>query len=272
MSDEMEKKQTGLNEEEIPETATDIQEGEVGEGETQNTQPETEEGRPEWLPSNFKSPEDLAKSYAELEKTYQRTQNELHQLKQSFEQFIQSAPLPNQPSQQQAEPELPDEAKIYLEDEGFKKALDYMVSQKIKPVIEQVLPIQQQTQGLMIEQMKNSLRAKHPDYDQIVTSSEFKNFLQTLPQNIVAIGETDVDTADWIIKRFKETKNMQTQNTENYINKGFAQPSKTSTKGGKGKVWKRSEIINMIKNDPAKYRRLQNEIIKAYREGRVIEG
>ena len=253
-------------------------EGDLEEQETQSTQTqedletqENEEERPEWLPPNFKKPEDLVKSYIELEKTYQRTQNELHQLKQNFEQFIQTVPLPSQPQQTQQEPELPDEAKVYLEDEGFKKALDYLVSQKIKPVVEQVLPIQQQTQGLMIEQMKNSLRAKHPDYDTIVNSDEFKSFLRTLPQGIVAIGDSDIDTADWIIREFKRSKNIQSQNNTETVNKGFTQPSKATTKG-RQKVWKRSEIIEMIKNDPAKYRRLQKEIIKAYQEGRVVEG
>lgn len=46
--------------------AAKFDKNQVGEGGTEETGPEAKEERPSWLPEQFKTPEDLAKSYAEL--------------------------------------------------------------------------------------------------------------------------------------------------------------------------------------------------------------
>ena len=54
----------------MSETIT-ITEAETGPEAPQEEAQDNQSERPEWLPEKFKTPEDLAKSYSELEKNYQ---------------------------------------------------------------------------------------------------------------------------------------------------------------------------------------------------------
>lgn len=60
--------------------------------EEQNLEAQQQDGnqqeRPEWLPDNFKTPEDLVKSYGELRAEFNQTKQSLHAQQDQLEQFI----------------------------------------------------------------------------------------------------------------------------------------------------------------------------------------
>lgn len=71
-----------------------FEESQVTEGATQTTQTtETTEERPGWLPEKFKSPEDLAKAYAELEKKISQPKTEAPAGGDEADKAVQAAGL-----------------------------------------------------------------------------------------------------------------------------------------------------------------------------------
>ena len=51
--------------------------------------PETNESRPEWLPEKFKSPEELAKAYGELETWRMKTKDRLEKKLKNLQKMIE---------------------------------------------------------------------------------------------------------------------------------------------------------------------------------------
>jgi hypothetical protein len=93
---------------------------------------------------------------------------------------------------------------------------------------------------------------------------------------VAADQQYDADAADELFTLWKERKTVaqQTANVEKQARKQTLKAANTGNARGTGegsrkKVYRRSDIIKLMKTDPERYQALSNEILQAYAEGRV---
>jgi hypothetical protein len=85
----------------------------------------------------------------------------------------------------------------------------------------------------------------------------------------------DYDAADELFTLWKErqTTVQQTAAVEKQERKQAVKSASTGNARGSGeqskKIYRRSDIIKLMKTDPDRYQALSNEIMQAYAEGRV---
>jgi hypothetical protein len=125
-----------------------------------------------------------------------------------------------------------------------------------------------------------SLQAKHPDMKEVLGNPNFVDWVQGSPvrQELFQRADKNYDfnCADELISLFKERNQvaqeaLQTETTARQQQVKAAQTggsSGTNTAGAK-RVYRRADIIKLMKNDPDRYEALSPEIMEAYRTGRV---
>jgi hypothetical protein len=93
---------------------------------------------------------------------------------------------------------------------------------------------------------------------------------------VQADQQYDSDAADELFSLWKERKTVaqQTVNVEKQARKQSLKAANTgnargSAEGSRKKVYRRADIIKLMKNDPDRYQALSEEIMAAYAEGRV---
>jgi hypothetical protein len=93
---------------------------------------------------------------------------------------------------------------------------------------------------------------------------------------VAADQQYDADSADELFSLWKERKTVaqQTANVEKQARKQSLKAANTgnargSAEGSRKKVYRRADIIKLMKNDPDRYQALSEEIMAAYAEGRV---
>jgi len=201
---------------------------------TEGEQPRDEQGRfvakerPEWLPPQFKSEEDFARSYGELQSVLGRQGQELGELRKIAEQISERTPQPQNFGQLQGALEENPEAVAYwaaqqgneqmLEqalaawnqralDEGdavslrnaqrFERDIElaklkYEFSQEVTPSIEQV---QREAGVRALALARRELSAKYPDFDQVMESITESDVEGLDPQVIGQLQKTDPKAA-----------------------------------------------------------------------------
>jgi hypothetical protein len=92
---------------------------------------------------------------------------------------------------------------------------------------------------------------------------------------IRAENQFDLDAADELLSSWKERTQITKQISEtaaadrkNQLSKATI-PSKGNSEVSTKKIYRRSDIIDLMQRNPEKYRALSDEILKAYAEGRV---
>jgi len=93
---------------------------------------------------------------------------------------------------------------------------------------------------------------------------------------VQADQQYDADAADELFSLWKERKTVaqQTAQVEKQARKQQVRAANTgnargSAEGTRKKVYRRADIIKLMKNDPDRYQALSDEIMAAYAEGRV---
>ena len=128
------------------------------------------------------------------------------------------------------------------------------------------------------QEVLGKLITKHPDYVDVVKDPAFGDWVKGSKVRLELLQRADkfdFDAADELLSFWKERKGMV--DTAKAVNsEDRKQQRKAASTGGKGsgepisrKIYKRSDIVNLMTNDPKKYMSNINEIQKAYEEGRV---
>lgn len=123
---------------------------------------------------------------------------------------------------------------------------------------------------------------KHPDMKDILSDPKFGEWVQGSPIRMElyqrADKDFDFDSADELIGQYKERTKVVTEAAKTEVDARAQQVKAASTGSATGaastgttggKVYRRVDIINLMKNDPDRYESLSGEIQKAYAEGRV---
>jgi len=219
------------------------------------------------LPDKYrgKSASDLVRMHQEAERMLGRQSGEVGELRKVVDEFVLS--------QSTKKEETVDEEVDYFSDP--EKAIQQAIEKH---------PAVQEAQKASMDMKKSSaqamLKEKHPDMADILTDEKFvawvgesqfrTNLLQQADRNF------DYQAADEIFSLWKDRQSLigQTVNAEKSSRNAAVKSASTGGASGTSessskKIFRRADIIKLMKNDPDRYSAMSNEIMLAYQEGRV---
>lgn len=124
------------------------------------------------------------------------------------------------------------------------------------------------------------LQQKHPDMESILKNEEFASWIKGSKVRtdlfVRADQQYDYDAADELFSYWKERQGIVKQTVE-LEKQSRKQQVKTASTGkttgnaptSRKKIYRRSDIIKLMRDDPERYASLADEIMLAYREKRV---
>lgn len=227
---------------------------------------EEEQQEDEELPEQYrgKSVKDLVRMHQEVQSVLGRQGNEVGQLRKVVDDFIKAQTVQHKPPEE--------EVDFFADpDKAIQKAIER------HPKVQQA--------EMMAQQMKqttalNTLNTKHPDYKEVINNNNFAQWVMgsKVRQELFrrADKQFDVDAADELISNWKERNQVakQTAAVEQQARKQAIKQASTGSSTGSGesaskKVYRRSDIIDLMQRDPDRYMALSDDIMLAYAEGRV---
>jgi len=251
------------------ENVDEIETNEVNEIQQEEVveQPQEEPSLPEKYQG--KSLEEVVQMHQEAEKLLGRQSSEVGELRKVVDDYIstqtQSAPQP-----QHVEPE--DDIDYFTDPQG---AVNRAIENHPK-----IREAQEYSQQYKQQAALATLSNKHPDMQEILGDSKFAEWIKASKIRtqlfVQADQEYNADAADELFTLWKERKTVtqQTAQVEKQARKQQLKSANTgnargSAEGTRKKVYRRADIIKLMRDDPERYQSLANEIMAAYAEGRV---
>jgi len=225
-------------------------------------EPDTEE-----LPQHYRG-----KTHAELIKMHQEAESRLGQqgeevgkLRSIVDDFILKQTKSN-------EPEEAEEIDFFADPD---KAVEHKIANH--PTLKQLEQLGAQMQQ---SQTLSALQQKHPDLKEIAVSPEFQQWIMgsKVRQQLYeqANNQYNYDAADELFSTWKEIRNVTKQTVEverkerkQALNAASTGGASGSTEAPSKKIYRRADIIELMRTDPKRYQAMSNEIMQAYRENRV---
>jgi|TARA_R110000796_G_scaffold76135_1_gene170379 hypothetical protein len=238
--------------------------------ETEAPQPEEQPQEVE-LPNKFKgkSMEDIVSSYENLEKELGRKGQEIGELRKLTDGILQQQLTTSHSGTEVQEEETdffddPDRA-VNKAIESHPKFREFEEHQKV------------QAASATTQQLQN----EHPDYLEVVGDPKFQEWVQASPirtQLYVSAHNYDINSARELIGNWKErslisntseaeANKVTKRNQALKAGKGVSRTSSESTAGKK--IYRRADLIRLRTQQPERYEALQDEILRAYADGRV---
>lgn len=228
-----------------------------------------EQPQEEDIPEKYKgkSVKEIIQMHAEAERLIGRQGSEVGELRKIVDNFIKAqADTKQQPVEEINEDD-------YFADPKTAVAKAIENHPKVKQA--ELVAIEMQRSKAL-----QTLQSKHPDFSAVVQDPSFQSWVgaskirsQLLRQ---ADQNYDFDAADELLSTWKERKGAakQTVDAEKQARSQAIKSATTAVTGGSDepaskKIYRRSDIIKLMQNDPDKYDMMQDEIMAAYREGRV---
>ena len=215
-----------------------------------------------------KSTAEIIRMHQEAEKLLGKQSSEVGELRKVVDDYIQTQLSEQAP--QQSEPE---------EDIDFFSDPDKAVARAIDnhPKIKEAEKISSQYRQ---STAMAELQKRHPDMQDILQNNKFADWIKgsKIRQQLFvqADQQYDYEAADELFTTWKERQQVvgQTAATEKNERKKAVKAASTGNVRGSGeqsakKVYRRSDIIKLMKEDPERYMSLSNEIMAAYADGRV---
>ena len=223
------------------------------------------------LPEKYqgKSLEEVVQMHQEAEKLLGRQSSEVGELRKVVDDYIstqtQSAPQP-----QHVEPE--DDIDYFTDPQA---AVNRAIENHPK-----IREAEQYTADYKKQSALAALNNKHPDMQEILADPKFAEWIKASKirtQLFVAADQGyDADSADELFSLWKERKevvqqtvNIEKQGRKQQLKAANTGNAKGSAEGSRKKVYRRADIIKLMKTDPERYQALSDEIFQAYAEGRV---
>lgn len=239
----------------------------------QATAKQQEEQQESTIPEKYqgKSIEEIVQMHQEAEKLVGRQSSEVGELRKIVDDFVKTQ-LETQKQSPQAQSE---------EDEGID--FFYDPEQAVRKVIDNHPKIKeaeaytkQAKQASILGQLQN----KHPDFQEIVQDEAFAEWVKSSNVRtelyLRADQQFDFDSADELLSLWKERRQAvsTTEGIQKVDRQRQAKAAATGTAKGSGeapsrKIYRRADIIELMRKDPKRYSAMSDEIMAAYAEGRV---
>ena len=237
---------------------------EMGTPEPEPT-PEPQENIPEKYQG--KSTAEIVRMHQEAEKLLGKQSGEVGELRSVVDNYIQTQ-LDDTPTPKQ---EAEDIDFFSDPDKAVERAIANHPS--IKKAEEANLNNRRET-------AQSKLQSRHPDMNDIIQDGKFVEWIKASKIRTQLFAQADrqydYEAADELFTNWKERQGVvaQAASTEKNTRKAAVKSASTGTARGTGeqrakKVYRRSDIIKLMKTDPDRYMSLSDEITQAYAEGRV---
>lgn len=234
-----------------------------------DSQPEVEEEENE-IPEKYrgKSAQDLVRMHQDAEKLLGRQSSEVGDLRKVVDSYIQTQLSQSAPQEQ----EEAEEIDFFTDpDKAMQRAIEN--HPKIKEA-------EQYTQESRRASALSQLQQKHPDMKEVLQDPGFSEWVQGSKIRTRLYAEADqnfdYDAADELLSLYKERKgavakvvDAEKVQRKQEVKKGSTGTARGSSEAPSRKIYRRSDIIKLMKNDPERYQALSNEIMQAYAEKRV---
>lgn len=240
----------------------------VTESETNRAPEEVKEDIPEKYKG--KSLAEIARMHEEAEKLIGRQANEVGELRKLTDEILkqQLASKPVQQEEQAPEVDFWADPDTYL-NKKLETHPDILAARQL-----QIQQKMQQTAAL--------LQKNHPDFQDIASSQDFQDWVAKSKVRtelyVRADKDFDYDSADELLSSYKAIKGVKQevaqQQVKDLSDNRQKQLKAAAVDAGGGnetsrKVYRRADLIRLRMQDPARYEALADEIMAAYREGRV---
>ena len=213
-----------------------------------------------------KSTAEIVRMHQEAEKLLGRQSSEVGELRSVVDSYIQTQ-LDTTTKQE------PEEEVDFFSDPD--KAVEIAI--KNHPSIKAA---EAQTQQYKQTTALSHLQQRHPDMQEILKDSKFADWIKGSKIRTQLFVQADQgydhEAADELFTTWKERQQIvgQTVATEKAERKKAVKNASAGGATGSGeassrKVYRRSDIIKLMKDDPERYLSLSDEITQAYNEGRV---
>ena len=244
-------------------------EKETVEAQVKEQPQETESDIPEKY--RGKSVKELVQMNQELEKFSGKQSTEVGELRKLVDNYIQ-AELDNKQAPETQQEDNNSDVDFFVDPQSaVNRAID-----KHPKIKEAETYTKQYKQQATLAQ----LRSDHPDMDQILQDPKFAEWIKgskVRTQLFVNADQAyDYDSANELFSLWKERSNIvqQTARAERASRKNAVKSATTGNTRGTAersnkKVYRRADIIKLMKTDPDRYNALSDEILRAYAEGRV---
>ena len=233
-------------------------------------QQETPEPQEPEIPDKYKgkTAEELVQMHQEAEKLLGRQSSEVGELRKVVDTYIQT-----QLTQDTQQAPQQDEEVDWFTDPD--KAVDRAIQNH--PKIKEAEAVTQQYRA---STALSELQRKHPDMQNILQDANFAEWIKASNVRtklfVAADQQYDSEAADELFSLWKERQNIvqQTAAVEEQSRKQAVKAASTGNARGSNesapkKIYRRADIINLMRTDPDRYAALQPEIMKAYAEKRV---
>jgi hypothetical protein len=244
----------------IENEADEIQQEEVEQPQEESSLPEKYQG---------KSLEDVVQMHQEAEKLLGRQSSEVGELRKVVDDYISQSITTTAP-QQYVEPE--DDIDYFTDPQA---AVNRAIENHPK-----IREAEQYTAEYKKQSSLAALQSRHPDMQDILSDNSFAEWIKASKIRtqlfVQADQQYDADAADELFTLWKDRKTVaqQTANVEKQARKQSLKAANTgnargSAEGSRKKVYRRADIIKLMRTDPDRYQALSDEIMAAYAEGRV---
>jgi hypothetical protein len=244
----------------IENEADEIQQEEVEQPQEESSLPEKYQG---------KSLEDVVQMHQEAEKLLGRQSSEVGELRKVVDDYISQSITTTAP-QQYVEPE--DDIDYFTDPQA---AVNRAIENHPK-----IREAEQYTAEYKKQSSLAALQSRHPDMQDILSDNGFAEWIKASKIRtqlfVQADQQYDADAADELFTLWKDRKTVaqQTANVEKQARKQSLKAANTgnargSAEGSRKKVYRRADIIKLMRTDPDRYQALSDEIMAAYAEGRV---
>lgn len=221
------------------------------------------------IPDKYKgkSPKEIIAMHQEAEKLIGKQGSEVGDLRKIVDDFIKA-----QVSKESTTITSEDDDFDFYDDP--KKAVAQAIEKH--PIVKEA---KDASLALRRTQALDQLKSKHPDFMDTVQNDKFVEWIKgsKVRMELFTRAETqfDVEAADELFSTWAERtkvneKVAETAKADRDSQLKAAGVTSTGSSESVGKkVYRRADIINLMKTDPKRYAALSDDILKAYAEGRV---
>jgi len=226
------------------------------------------------IPGKYKGKtlDEIVKMHQEAEKLIGRQAQEVGEVRKLADELIKQQLNTNK---QDTQPRAEDNEIDYFADPD--KAVNHAVENN--PVVKQ---LREQAEMQTRQQAAAQLQAKFPDFQEIVASDDFANWIKTSKVRLDLFAKAnnyDYDSAEELLGTYTQLRGVKAQQADETLKRGEDvkrnQTLKAAAvqKGGTGEVgkpiYRRVDLIRLRMQDPERYNAMQDDIMAAYNEGRV---
>lgn len=215
-----------------------------------------------------KSTAEIIQMHKEAEKLLGKHGQEVGELRKIVDDFVKSNLDNKQAHSQSVEEDIDlfDDPKAYVRKE-IESNPDLAEVKKLNSELKQ-------------QNFMNKLNTEFPEHVDLVNNQEFVDWVSgsNVRQNLYrrAANEFDWESAEELLSTWRKISNVTTQvkETQKADTKNQRKAASTGSANSTGeqrsrKIYRRSDIINLMRTDPERYSQLADEILQAYSEGRV---